>query len=181
MREAAGRYIREHHLGLVAIFVAVGALALFGCGGGSDNNGGNDGSAGNAAGSDSENEGFIDRVNGYCADFAELARLGDQTQDSSDLQAAARATAQYAQKGEQVANNLSKLSPPAGTEHEWNRFVDAIRATARTAGDIITSLQNQDVQQLQQLEPELRLDQDEFVAAGRALGDAGIRPDCLGG
>lgn len=39
MREAARRYIRQHHRGVLAIFLAVGAVALFGCGG-RDGNGG---------------------------------------------------------------------------------------------------------------------------------------------
>jgi hypothetical protein len=114
----------------------------------------------------------------YCPDLIELARLGDQSQNSADLQAAARATAQYAQKGEQVANKLSQLNPPAGTEAEWSRFVEALRTTARTEGEIIQAVQNRDAQRLQELGTELQQNQAEFLAAGRALKDPGINPDC---
>ncbi len=122
----------------------------------------------------------MNSVNRYCPDFAEIARLGDQSQNSGDLQAAARATAQYAQKGEQLSNNLSQLTPPAGTEDVWNRFVEDIRSEAQTEAHIIEAVQNRDAQRLQQLGPGLARNQAEFIAAGRALGDAGIKPDCLG-
>lgn len=160
--------------------VGLSGVAFLGCASDSDNNRGSVAGTDNGGESVSEKASFVNRTNGYCSDFAELARLGDKTQDSSDLQAATRATAQYAQKGEQLASSLNRLSPPAGTEDEWNRFVDAIRATARTEGEIITSLQDQDLKRLQELEPELQQNQAEFVAAGRALRDAGIKPDCLG-
>lgn len=164
--------------------IVVGAcgLAVVGCGGGSESSGtssGDGGSAGDNSGSDKAS--FVNNVNRYCADFAEIARLGDQSQNSGDLQAAARATAQYAQKAEQLADNLSQLTPPAGTQEAWNRFVEDIRTQARTEGDIIEAVQNRDAQRLQQLGPELQSNQAEFIAAGRALGDAGIAPGCLGG
>ena len=156
------------------------AAGIAACGG-SDSNGTSSGDGASAGGnSGSDKASFVNNVSRYCPDFAEIARLGDQSQNSADLQAAARATALYAQKGEQLANNLSQLTPPAGTEEAWNRFVEDIRSEARTEGDIINAVQNRDAQRLQQLGPELARSQAEFIAAGRALDDAGIKPSCLG-
>lgn len=155
-------------------------LAFAGCGGSSGGNEGDSENGANAGGSESENVQFVDSANRYCPDFAELARLGDQSQDSSDVQAAARATAQYAHKGEQLADTLSQLSPPAGTDAAWSRFVEAIRRTARIEGDIIVAFRSRDTERLQELGPELQQNETEFIAAGRGLGDAGIKPDCLG-
>lgn len=127
---------------------------------------------------DSETDSFTESVETYCPQFSELIELGDALQDSSDLQAAAQATREYARLGDQTADELDELNPPDDADTAWSRFVDALRSSAQAQGAVIDALENTDAKRLAGLEPEIARAQDEFAASLQGLESAGIAPEC---
>lgn len=166
----------------VAPLSVVVVLMLAACGDDSDGTGDNPGAATTGSGSSSgaETGSFVASAEEYCPQFAELADLGDVLQDSSDLQAAAEATRKYATKAEQLAGDLADLTPPADALAAWTRFTNALLESARAQGAVIEAVDSGNAEELGQLEQEISRSQDEFIAAGQGLKDAGIAPSCLG-
>jgi hypothetical protein len=154
----------------------VAVLVLAACGG-------DGGGPGNGSDSGSDKATFVDAAKEHCPDFEKLANLGDQfsptSGEATDLQAATRATREYSALGKQMADELEQLSPPAGTEAEWTRFVDALRASAQSQGEVIEAASTGDTQRVQELGSEIEGNSIEFAAAQKSLQDAGIAPDCL--
>lgn len=165
MRRSMADRIR---LAVVAGCVAVGSLAVVGCGGGSrSSTTGASGASGQAGGQPLSKAEFISQADAICKDLNDrVAALPAMT----STQAAISTLTQENRMNRIALSKLAALQPPSNLQDDWSQSVSDSKATFPAAEELPSAFKSGDAAKVRELYAEINAKGKASNALARKIG-----------
>jgi hypothetical protein len=147
--------------------IAVGALALAGCGGGSSTSTGASGATGSAPLSQDE---FVSQANAACKESNDKVAALKAPSATASIQDQIPTLEQDIAIANDTYTQLNAITPPSNLQAKYTAYLNAGKGQIAFANQLLDAAKANDTSKLQQIAPKLNAGKAQADAQAKALG-----------
>ncbi len=161
-----------NRIGLAAIggCIAVGALALAGCGGGSSTSTGASGASGVSGSAPLSQDEFVSQANAACKESNDKVAALKAPTSTTSIQDQIPTLEQDIAIANDTYTKLNAITPPSNLQAKYTAYLNAGKGQIALANQLLDAAKANDTSKLQQIAPKLNAGKAQSDAQAKALG-----------